>query len=89
MSQGFVYILQSINSFRYYIGSSTDVNDRLLYHNNGWVTATRNKGPWVIKFIQSYPTVREARQMEYKLKKLKSRKILEQIIAEKIIKIGA
>jgi len=89
MSQGFVYILQSTNSFKYYIGASTDVNNRLFYHNNGWVTATRKKGPWEIKFIQSYPTIKEAKQIEYKLKKSKSHKLIEQIIAENIIKIGA
>ena len=88
MPQGFVYILQSAKSLRYYIGSSVDVNNRLIYHNNGWVTATRNKGPWEVKFTQSYSTIKEVKQVEYKLKKSKSRKIIEQIISEGIIKIG-
>jgi len=88
MSQGFVYILQSTKNLKYYIGSSVDVKDRLIYHNNGWVTATKNKGPWEIKFTQCYPSIKEAKQIEYKLKKLKSRKIIEQIIFDGIIKIG-
>ena len=89
MTQGFIYILQSTINLKYYIGSSTNINNRLIYHNNGLVTATKNKGPWEIKFTQCYPNIKEAKQIEYKLKRLKSRKIIEQIISEKIIKIGA
>ena len=84
---GFVYILQSTKNLRYYIGSSVDADKRLIYHNNGWVTATRNKGPWEIKFIQGYPTIKEAKQIEYRLKKSKSRKIIEQIISEQVVKL--
>ncbi len=87
MPQGFVYILQSKKNLIYYIGSSTDVDSRLTYHNKGWVIATKNKGPWEIKFIHNCPTIKEARQIEHKLKKMKSRKIIEQIILEQCIKL--
>jgi len=86
--EGFVYILQSIKNGSYYIGSSIDYNERLEYHNSGKVNATRNKGPWEIKFFQKYPEIKIARQIEYKLKKLKRRDIIERIINEGIIKLN-
>ena len=41
----------------------------------------------MIVFSQEYKTLSEARKIEYKLKSFKSRKIIEKIILEKIIKI--
>ena len=66
----------------------TDViQNRLKEHNKGEVVATRNKGPWVLRFYKKYNTIKEARQIEYKLKKLKNKKILERIIKNQEIKI--
>lgn len=87
MEGGYVYILQSETYGIYYIGSAYDTIKRLAEHNEGKTIATKNKGPWIIKFSQHFPTMREARQIEYKLKKLKRRDIIERIITEKIIKI--
>jgi len=85
--KGEVYILQSIRRGTYYIGSSVDPLKRLEYHNTGKVVATRNKGPWKILMRQEYPSIRKARQIEYRLKKLKSRVIIEQIIQDQKIKM--
>jgi len=87
MKKGYVYILESESNGRYYIGSAEDLELRLWQHNNGEVTATRNKGPWVVTFNQEFDTIREARQIEYKLKKLKNKNIIKQIIEEGFIKI--
>ena len=84
---GFVYILQSIKSGCYYIGCSQDVKHRLLEHNSGDVVATKSKGPWELRFFQEYDNMTIARKVEYKLKKLKRRDILERIISEREIKI--
>jgi putative endonuclease len=84
----FVYILQSEKSGRYYIGSSEDPQKRLIEHNSGKTVSTKNKGPWMLRLSQRYPTLLEARRVEKKLKKFKSRKILEQIIKDGRIKIG-
>ena len=71
----------------YYVGSSANPKRRLDDHNQGRVKATKNKGPWVLKFFQEFSTVSEARQIEYKIKKLKRRDILEKIIKDGYIKI--
>ena len=84
---GYLYIIQSLKNGMFYIGSTIDIKNRLEKHNNNEVKSTRNNGPWVLKFTKQYRTIREARQIEYKLKKMKSRKILERIIKEQNIKI--
>ncbi|MFH0912638.1 MAG: GIY-YIG nuclease family protein [Patescibacteria group bacterium] len=87
MSIGYVYILESLSNGVHYIGSSENPQRRLAEHNNGKVTATRNKGPWIIRIIQQYSDISIARKVEYKLKRLKSRKIIDRIIVERFIKI--
>lgn len=88
--RGYVYILQSIKNGRYYIGSSIDVNNRFSEHSNGLVRATKFLLPLKLVFSKEYSTVNEARKIEYKLKRFKSRKILEKIITDNDIrtKIG-
>jgi len=86
MPKGYVYILQSETTGRYYIGSALNVKNRLLLHNSGRVPSTRGRGPWKLVFNQAFNTKRESQSVEFKLKKKKSKVILEKIIAEKIIR---
>ena len=76
-----VYILYSEKCDRYYIGYCADVLIRLERHNAGIVTATRNCKPYMIKATKSFPTELQARKEELRLKKQKSRKYLEWLIA--------
>lgn len=71
----------------YYIGSSVTPLERVCEHNSGKVTATRSKGPWVIRFTQLFSSVTEAREMEYRLKRLKRRDYIEEIIKDGFIKM--
>ena len=89
-SMTYVYILQSQKNGRYYIGSTNNPQIRLQQHNDGQVTATKYTRPFVLVFKQMFETQKEARVIEAKLKKFKSRRIIEQIIADGIIKtVGA
>ncbi len=81
-----VYILKCVND-RYYVGSTNDVLRRVPEHQNGEVTATAHILPVTLVFFQEYDTVKQARQIEYKIKQKKSRVILEKIIADGVIKI--
>jgi len=74
--------MKSVSNGHYYIGSCGDVDKRVQEHNSGVTKSTKNKGPWEINFFQKYDTIREARQIEYKLKKLKRKDYLEEIIKE-------
>jgi putative endonuclease len=79
--RGYIYIIQSQNNGRYYIGSSKNPETRLnILHNQGKVKATKYLIPWKLMFMQKYENLTVARKVEYKLKSLKSRQILEKII---------
>ena len=84
----YVYILESEKNGKYYIGSTIDYEARLKQHNSGNVTFTRSLRPWNVVFFQKYETVKKAREIEIKLKKFKSRIILNRIIKDKVIKMG-
>jgi putative endonuclease len=84
---GYVYILQSQVNKSYYIGSAKDIENRFTEHQIGKVPYTINLRPLELKFYQKYDTIKEAKQIEYKLKRLKSRKIIDQIIKDKEIRI--
>ena len=79
--------MQSLKNNKYYIGSTLNIDNRVAEHNLGKVKTTRNLRPWKLRLFYPTSTAREARQLEYKLKRLKSRKIIEKIIENKKITI--
>jgi len=85
---GFVYIIYSEKNDKYYVGSTINIDNRLNEHNSGRNKSTRSGIPWEIKFYFRCGAVRTARQIEHKIKKKKSRKILEQIIKDQEIKMN-
>jgi putative endonuclease len=79
----YTYILQSTKSERYYIGHTADLDERLNRHNSGKVNATRNKGPWIIVYYETYGTKAEANSRELYIKSMKSRVYIERLISNK------
>ncbi len=60
----YVYILQSERDGSYYTGMTTDVEKRLLQHNQSTTKTTRSKKPWRLLYAESHVTLEEARQRE-------------------------
>ena len=85
----FVYILKSQKTGRYYIGSSSNVQQRLQKHNAGLVPATKNFIPYKLMFFRKYSDMAEARGVEARVKRLKRRDYIEKIIRNKEIKFRA
>ena len=81
-----VYILQSEKNSRYYIGSTNDMERRLAEHNSGKTKSLEYLLPLKLVFKKEFKTTTEARRVETKLKKFKSRIILEQIVKDQEIK---
>jgi len=52
----------------------------LLRHNNGQVSATRNKGPWVLVYFENFNSRIEANQRELEIKSMKSKIYIEKLI---------
>jgi putative endonuclease len=67
----FVYILQSQKDNKYYIGESSDVAARLLYHNSGKQRSTKNRIPFHIVLIEEFETRTEALIREKQIKSWK------------------
>jgi putative endonuclease len=79
------YILYSSSKDRYYIGSSADVEKRLLRHNAGATPSTKAGRPWKVVFELEFGSKTEALKYENYLKRMKSRSILESVIKNRII----
>ena len=65
----YVYIIQSEQDNSYYKGFSEDVFQRLIHHNEGDSTYTRNKRPWKLLYYEEQPDKRSALIREINLKK--------------------
>lgn len=76
------YILFSEKLNKYYVGSCTDPGRRLYEHNIGHSKFTSLDIPWTIVYQEEFATLLEARQREMAIKKMKSRKYIEELIAK-------
>ena len=85
---GTVYILKSESNGKYYIGSTNDWVRRESEHNRGHSKFTKEAGPFKLVFKQDFETLLAARKIELKLKKFKSRRIIDKIIEDGFIKMG-
>ena len=64
----YVYILQSLQDKSLYIGYSPDLRNRLIKHNKGRVTATKNKIPYKLIYYEAYLNRQDATGREKFLK---------------------
>lgn len=74
------YILKSEKDGSYYIGSTENIESRIIKHNNGYSKYTKAKRPWKLVYNEKYTTLSEARKREYYLKSLKSKIAIEKLI---------
>jgi putative endonuclease len=82
MEKGYVYVLRSIKTARYYIGyCSKSVEERLEEHNAGKYenSFTRRDHPWEIFHVIVCESFEQARKLEHHIKKMKSRKYIENL----------
>ena len=79
-----VYIIQSVKTGRYYIGHTVAIQKRLFEHNEGLTCSTRNYRPWHIVYTKIFSTKSMAQHIELKIKRMKSRKFIEKLIANEI-----
>ena len=79
----FVYLIKSVNNNYYYVGSTSNVDNRLRQHNNGEVRSTKFRKPYELVYIEKYDSIQEARVRERQVKKSRSIKqgILDKITA--------
>ena len=68
----YVYVLKSKKDNDMYIGSTSDVQKRLVEHNRGMVYSTKPRRPFGLVYYEAYAAEQDARMREAKLK-LRSR----------------
>ena len=65
---------------RYYIGSTSNPEERIQRHNAGATLSTKNGRPWKIVYTEICASKTEALKRENYLKRMKSRIYLENLI---------
>ena len=76
-----LYILQSKSTGKFYIGHAADLEDRLHRHNSNQSKSTKNRGPWMIVYTESFATRSDAQSREYQIKAKKSSDYIRKMIA--------
>ena len=76
----YMYILYSEKLNKYYIGSCINLERRLYEHNIGHSSFTSTGIPWKLVYSEEFETDLEAKRREMKVKKMKSRKYIEQLL---------
>ena len=76
------YILFSKSINRYYIGSTSDIEERLRLHNSGHFgekSYTYKASDWKIFLLIPCKSIEQAVSIESRIKKMKSRKYIENL----------
>ena len=63
-----VYVLKSVDNYRFYVGITENLDRRIVEHNSGKTKSTKGYRPWELFFFEEYPTRIEARGREKYLK---------------------
>ena len=90
----YCYILFSKSINRYYIGYTSDIEDRLKLHNTGHFggkSFTYKASDWVIFLLIECKSIEQAVFIESRIKRMKSRKYIENLknypeMIEKVLK---
>lgn len=79
----YTYILFSAKLNKYYVGACIDMERRLFEHNIGHSKFTSTGVPWILVYTKHYQTLPEAKKQEAYIKKMKSRKYIEDLIRKR------
>ena len=78
----YVYIIESIESKRFYIGQTNNIEKRVERHNKGRNLSTKAYRPWELKWWNVYETRSEAIKVEKIIKGLKKREVIKSFVKE-------
>ena len=78
-----VYILFSSSKNRYYIGYTSDLEERITRHNQKSKGFTGNVNDWKVVYTENYTSKETANKRELQIKSWKSRIKIEELILKK------
>ncbi len=73
----FTYIIKSLSSGSFYIGSTSNLDARIARHNQPSLAppSTRNKGYWILVYSEAFPARSDAIRREKHLKSWKNHRL--------------
>ncbi|MBS3770362.1 MAG: GIY-YIG nuclease family protein [Bacteroidales bacterium] len=77
----YVYILQSLKDNKYYIGSTSNVDKRLQFHNTGSQRSTRNRIPFKLIYKEELSDKITALKREKQIKSYKGGEAFKRLIS--------
>jgi len=78
----YCYIIYSAAKNKFYIGSTSNLEDRINKHNSNHKGFTGNQLDWQLKWSQALDQKTDAMAREKQIKAWKSRKMIEKLIRE-------
>ncbi len=79
----FVYILFSSTKEKFYIGFTSDIEQRILRHNQKSKGFTGNNNDWKIVYTETFSEKTEAIAREKQIKSWKSKSKIQELIKNK------
>jgi putative endonuclease len=76
----FVYILKSLKDGKFYIGVTSDLNERLIYHNSGKQRSTKHRVPFIIVYSEKCENKYSALVREKQIKAYKGGNAFKNLI---------
>ena len=76
----FVYVLKSQKDNKHYIGSTSNIDKRLAFHNAGLQRSTRARIPFLLIYFEQFATKQEALKRELYIKSLKGGEAFRKLI---------
>jgi len=76
----FVYILQSMKDFSFYVGQCDDLDKRMSKHDDGMSKYTASKRPWRLVYFEMFNSRSDAIKREGQIKKMKSKKYIQSLV---------
>ena len=84
----FVYVLFSLKDEKLYIGYTTNLELRLIEHNSGRVTSTKDRRPFQLIYHETFTNRQDARAREIFLKSGFGRNQLKKALKETLSRLG-
>jgi len=76
----YVYILLSLKDNKYYIGSSSNIDERLVFHNSGRQRSTKNRIPFVLIYSEELTEKAVALKREKQIKNYKGGEAFKRLV---------
>ncbi|MBI4094717.1 MAG: GIY-YIG nuclease family protein [Candidatus Liptonbacteria bacterium] len=76
----YVYVLQSLKDDKFYVGSTSNLTERLWRHNAGRNLSTKHRRPFELIYSETYDNKKDAVRREFQIKRYRGGEALKKLI---------